>query len=516
MRVHTSNSIGQEIFFSLLGTFLFTLALAVGSLIAEKFPWDRVPYQICLFSMCAWAFFFFSKIASLRLVAFFMSFYYALFGAAEFLSYFTPAQYIIFEAAAYIKKTSMSDLVILLGGLFLLIGAALTANLFPKTYKGWFTSEWKSKPGYVIAFCCWSIGFVALFTVQVIYESLGYKVGFFSHIVSNASYLSLMGGIILIYLATTEKNKRLLLWVTLWAVIACEYILGFVGNTKEISYRLPLLLVLSGFFLRGTFNKKLIIVIVLSFVPYQALFMVYREQIIQVRRMTTLQAMEGGAKTETAVRKIIGREKKPIIKAFFIAIDRVDCRKYIDIITANVGSRVRYQDGETLMYFFYSFVPKIIWAEKPDISVGQLFNHEFKLSASRLTFVPATQLGELYWNFGMGGVLIGMFLIGVVLAAIGRCCSLGTNATVARFIALLVTAYVVVLRFEDGIAVTYSKLIRMMFILFLIDRLIRVMGTVSNAKPPMVEGVNKNCSLKGLPPQPGINCGNLASPGASH
>jgi hypothetical protein len=484
MQTQPSNFTLADIIAPLASTFLFTLALVVCAVAGDSFPWERIPYQICLFALCAGSFFLLRRNASLRLIAFFMPFYYALFGAAEFLGFFIPSKYVLYEASASIKKMGMSDAVILIGGFALVVGAFSTVSVISKAYSGWFSREWKSKPAYWIAVCCWIVGATALFVVQIIYESLGRKIGFLSHIISNASYLSLLGGIILIYLASAKGEKRYLFYVTLGCIIACEYIIGFIGNTKEISYRLPLLVVISGFFMRGNFNKKLVILIILSFVPYQALFTAYRDEIIQIRRMTTLQALEHSERTEAAVRKFLRREKEPFTKAFFIAVDRVDCRKYIDIITANVGTRVRYQEGNTLLYFFYSFVPRALWENKPLISVGQLFNHEFKLSESRLTFVPTTQVGELYWNFGLIAVLVGMFLIGAVLAFIGRSCSLGNYATVTRYLVLLVTAYVVGLRFEDGIAVTYSKLIRMLLMISVIDFIMRVTGATESAKAP--------------------------------
>ena len=147
--------------------------------------------------------------------------------------------------------------------------------------------------------------------------------------------------------------------------------------------------------------------------------------------------------------------------------DRVYARKYIDIIVARTGEDVAYQRGATLLYVFYSFVPRAIWPQKPQISTGQLMNSEFGLSQSRLTFVPATFLGELYWNFGFLAVIVGMAAIGGLLGLIGRLQRSLAHMTAPRFILLLLTTYFLVLRFEANIGQQMGKMGRIVIVLLL-------------------------------------------------
>jgi hypothetical protein len=407
-----------------------------------------------------------------------MLFYYVIFGAAEFVYFFVPGKYVIYEASRFIAKSFLSDILIVMGAVSLLAGSLLTTFLLPKKGAGWFSREWKPTATYWMGICCWSVGFLALIIVQVFYEAMGRTVGIESHLISNATYLCLLGGIMLVYL-TQREGKQPMLWVSLGLVIACEYIFGFVGNTKEVSYRLPVLLFAASFFLRGSFNTRLIVLIVLSFILYQGLFTAYRDNVLQVRRQSTLQAIESPESSKAIVLKAVGREKALLVKSACIALDRVDARKYVDIITANVGNGVPYQDGATILAFFYTFVPKMFWMDKPELALGQLMNRTFRLSASSNTFVPTTQLGELYWNYGFTGGLVGMFIIGMLLAVIGRYCALGSNPTVGKFLVVLVAAYMIGLRFEDGIAADYSKLIRLSFLVFILDRVMRVLGATT-------------------------------------
>ncbi len=460
--------------------FLFVLALLWRALTVESFPLDRVPYQVILFTLCSAPYFLLRRNPSMRLVAFFMLFYYAIFGAAEFVYFFAPSEYVLFDASKFIEKSFLSDVLIAIGALSLLAGSLLTAFLLKGKRAAWFSLEWKPTATYWMGICCWSVGILALIIVQVFYEGVERTAGIGSHLISNATFLCLLGGIMLIY-QTLREGKRPLLWLSLGLIMACEYIFGFVGNSKEISYRLPVLLVTASFFYRGSFNMRLIVPIVLSFILYQGLFTAYRENVLQVHRQSILQAIESGESSKAIVLKAVHREKSLLVKSTSLALDRVDCRKYVDIITANVGEGVPYQDGATILAFLYTFVPKMFWEDKPELALGQLMNKTFRLSASSKTFVPTTQLGELYWNYGLTGGLVGMFLIGMLLAVIGRYCALGSNATVGKFLVVLVAAYLIGLRFEDAIAADYSRLIRMSFIVFVFDRMMRVLGAT---KPP--------------------------------
>ncbi len=463
---------------------VFVLALLWGALTAESFPLERVPYQVILFTLCSAPYFLLRRNDALRLIAFFMLFYYAIFGAAEFVYFFAPSKYVLFESSKFIVKSFQSDILIIMGAVSLLAGSLLSTFLLKKKSAGWFSLEWKPKAAFWMALCCWVTGFIALIIVQIVYEALGRTVGFESHLISNASHLSLLGGIIFIYLALKE-DRRPVLWLALGLVIACEYILGFVGNTKEISYRLPILLVLAGFFLRGSFNARLIVLIVVSFILYQGLFTAYRDNVLQVRRQSVLQAIESKESAKEIVLKAAGREKAFLLKSACIALDRVDCRKYIDMITKDVGNRVPYQDGETILALLYTFVPKMFWEDKPDLALGKMMNRVFRVSPSPYNWVPSTQLGELYWNYGLTGGLVGMFIIGVLLAVIGRYCALGSNPTVGKFLVVLTAAYLIGLRFEDCIAVDYSKLFRMCFFVFVFDRMMRFLGATTHpSRPP--------------------------------
>ncbi|MEA2205377.1 MAG: hypothetical protein QOE77_2153 [Blastocatellia bacterium] len=79
--------------------------------------------------------------------------------------------------------------------------------------------------------------------------------------------------------------------------------------------------------------------------------------------------------------------------------------------------------GETMKYASYAFVPRILWPDKPSVTRGGWFSAYLGLyenEAEATTSMGMSAVGELYWNFGTWGVLIGMLLIGCLQGLLWR------------------------------------------------------------------------------------------------
>ena len=94
------------------------------------------------------------------------------------------------------------------------------------------------------------------------------------------------------------------------------------------------------------------------------------------------------------------------------SMDYVQCYDILLLLT-NRSYPLGY--GSTYLKFIYQFIPRTIWHAKPQnvtIVMAQLFRPaQF---AKGVTYNPAL-LGEMYYNFGMPGVVLGSFLVGIGL-----------------------------------------------------------------------------------------------------
>jgi hypothetical protein len=99
-------------------------------------------------------------------------------------------------------------------------------------------------------------------------------------------------------------------------------------------------------------------------------------------------------------------------------------RQFESTATGFIVSDVRehgFKYGETMANLTYAFIPRLIWPDKPIVTRGSWFTAYLGGSGSEEESKTSTGIysaGELYWNFGIPGVIAGMFLMGVIFSYI--------------------------------------------------------------------------------------------------
>ena len=85
-------------------------------------------------------------------------------------------------------------------------------------------------------------------------------------------------------------------------------------------------------------------------------------------------------------------------------------------------NEVPYWGGQTYLSLVGAFVPRVLWPDKPTKELGQAFGHRYGYigvedsgTALNLPF-----LVEFYANFGIAGVILGMFLVGFIYYILQR------------------------------------------------------------------------------------------------
>jgi hypothetical protein len=195
------------------------------------------------------------------------------------------------------------------------------------------------------------------------------------------------------------------------------------------------------------------------------------------RNQTRVEALQDFGKNLELMLKNAGRVKDVSSSSLNGLTNRLNGKIYVDIIVNGTDSgQVDFRKGDTLFLLLQSFIPRMFWPEKPNISIGQLFNHEFQLSESKFTYVPTTQLGELYWNFGMTSVILGMMCIGMVFGYIASLSSVGMAMTLPKFLVLMLATYYLAVSFEGNIANEYSVFIRLVILVALINGFVGIFG----------------------------------------
>lgn len=84
-------------------------------------------------------------------------------------------------------------------------------------------------------------------------------------------------------------------------------------------------------------------------------------------------------------------------------------------IASSIPEKMEFQYGRTLVLWMAAPIPRVIWPGKPEISIGKVIALEIyeKIDEnSKAGGVPPGFITELYMNFGIPGIVIGMFFLG--------------------------------------------------------------------------------------------------------
>ena len=93
-----------------------------------------------------------------------------------------------------------------------------------------------------------------------------------------------------------------------------------------------------------------------------------------------------------------------------------------------------FRHGETMEYATYAFIPRLLWPDKPGVTRGGWFATYLGFSdgVNRITSIGITAAGELYWNFGLLGVTLGMSLIGVMIGGLWHMASANPTSSITQ------------------------------------------------------------------------------------
>ncbi len=126
--------------------------------------------------------------------------------------------------------------------------------------------------------------------------------------------------------------------------------------------------------------------------------------------------------------------------------------------------------GKSLLSFFISLgPPRFIWHNKPIISGGGDFGHRSGLLAPNVkSTVGVTIIGDLYMNFRLTGIIVGMFILGILFRFIYEILMKKTNFSFSGIMIYAIVWLMIIKGMEDWIAPVYAGLVKTFLMLLLI------------------------------------------------
>jgi hypothetical protein len=90
---------------------------------------------------------------------------------------------------------------------------------------------------------------------------------------------------------------------------------------------------------------------------------------------------------------------------------------FSDIVN-KTGESVGFEGGTTYLVALGNLVPRLLWPEKPDSTVGKVIGQKygFVQAEDDATSIASTVMGEGYMNFGLAGLLTVMAAYGCLAA----------------------------------------------------------------------------------------------------
>jgi hypothetical protein len=377
---------------------------------------------------------------------------------------------------------SGGEVAALLSAICLVLGGAVVAALAPARRGVALAVEWSPRATRWLAVACWVAGFGInaehLFTVADLQAGV-VDTGPLAGVVSLLRFLQPVGSALLVYLLVARRERAML--PLLLASFVADIALGYLGDSKETAFRGVFLLLIGHLLLRDRIPLLRGALVLLLAGASFSYFAAYRDTLAQsgttrVEAVGQLDRILQGIASEMSV-------GERVLRGLDYFSERTSLKGNLDLIVARTGHTVAFQDGRTLVGVLYTFLPRYLFPDKPDTSTGRLFNAEFGISAVATTYISQGINGELYWNFGWSGLVAGMVAVGALLSLVSHLLDLRARTNAPRFLFLIVTAYLLCVRFEGNFATEYTYWLRAMALLALVHAVMPKQVSAAGADP---------------------------------
>ena len=272
-------------------------------------------------------------------------------------------------------------------------------------------------------------------------------------------------GILFLSYAYFRFNRKAILPLLI-AMLLVQMVVGFVVDSKAETVSGFVLVAVSYLLIRGTIPKVWVAVVlallVLAFPVMQA-----NRTVRGAKGIDAVETLMHLDEVFSAAVKASERVMKGPDRAN-TSFERLSLKGSVEMIVDGIEKGHQLQNGYTLMPMLTAFIPRVLWPEKPDVQTGQVLNKEFHVSDVAYTYISPSHLGEMYWNFGWAGVLVGMSAFGMGIGFIGGRFDCTREIAITDLLVLLTTTQFLILRSEGELAVQYVQWMRALAIIGLL------------------------------------------------
>jgi hypothetical protein len=140
------------------------------------------------------------------------------------------------------------------------------------------------------------------------------------------------------------------------------------------------------------------------------------------------------------------RQWTPLTESLVVVSHRLNGFDQFTVAVRFTGNEQPFQNGATLANLAGGLVPRIVWPGKPTLAIGSWFAENYWRTPPEGEVVPqaVTHPGELWIDFGLPGVIIGLALLGIWYRVAFTALKPEATGTGALFYAIVFVTVIVV------------------------------------------------------------------------
>ncbi|MFP6654531.1 MAG: hypothetical protein VCB25_02815 [Myxococcota bacterium] len=249
---------------------------------------------------------------------------------------------------------------------------------------------------------------------------------------------SVFFGNALLTVAAVRHRSRIAL-LMLFIAVPISSGLGFFTGSKQSTLMVPFIVFFTTMLLGGRLRARWMLAGVLGLAMLYPVAQFYRQDVLDSNRLTIVDALSDPNRTFGQISDFLSSSRAGVYfgDGLTATAARLDAIGIESVIVRDTPSVSPFQEGRTIGLFFTAFVPRLLWSGKPDITLGQWITDTYGSGSHIKSHTGPSFIGDLYLNFGVASVVVGMILIGVFLRLF-QTRFLGPNPTTVGILAAIV------------------------------------------------------------------------------
>jgi len=219
-------------------------------------------------------------------------------------------------------------------------------------------------------------------------------------------------------MATYLKYRSRIALALLVTLVPMTMLINFMTGSKKAVLMPAAMVVLTWVVLERRIRLRWMVGGVLALVLLYPVAQFWRHDILQANTLTIADVLTnpGPAIARTGRFVASGRAGDYFVDGFEAASRRLDAIGVVSVIVRDTPSVSPFQNGRTIALIPVAYVPRVLWPDKPVITIGQWVTEAYVPGGHLIdSSLGTTWVGEFYLNWGVTAVFFGMLVLGTML-----------------------------------------------------------------------------------------------------